>query len=82
MSFPNRFLLYFDKAWDCWFFFSFPTSDYQHSLYYVQIDNYPEVLKQPSFVIDGIEYRWMTIEEMELDPVIREINGDVVSYVK
>jgi hypothetical protein len=26
-QFPNRFLLYYDKTWECWFFFSFKTSD-------------------------------------------------------
>lgn len=35
-EFSNRFLLYFDKAWDCWFFFSFPTSDYQNEASIVQ----------------------------------------------
>lgn len=125
-EFPNKFLLYKDKAWNCWFFFSFPTSDYQneasiiqrlsnklkidanslslayisdriqpkyskkdevnkvyqHSLYYVQIDNYPDNLKQPEFVIDGVEYRWMTIEQMEENSEIQETNGDVISFVK
>ncbi len=122
----NRFLVYYDNSWDCWFFFSFPTNDYQneesimqrlssklkvnrsditlthlserlqpkysikdgknkvylHSLFYAEIKNYPVVLQKDSFEIDGIKYRWMTLEEMISDKNIHEKNDDVVSFVR
>lgn len=125
-EFANRFLLYYDDAWKCWFFFSFHTSEvqneeniiqrlshklkinpkyikvqyisdriqpkfsekdkinkvYQHSLYQGIIAQFPENMKQDEFEIDGIRYRWWTIEEMEAEPRIMEVNSDVVSYVK
>ena len=125
-EFPNRFLVYYEESWRCWFFFSFPTVKlyneesvtqrlsnklkigtdsisltricgriqpkhsrkddvnkvYQHTLYYAEISNFPSNLREDEFTIDGIDYKWMTLEEMENDPVIREINGDVVTFVK
>lgn len=126
LSFPNRFLLHYDKKWDCWFFFSFPTSEadnetyikqslsnilkiptadinlqyitdrlqpkfsvkdnvhkvYQHSLYDCRLVDFADPLKSDSFEIDGISYKWMTIEEMENDPRIFDINNDVIQFVK
>lgn len=35
-DFSNRFLLYFDVTWDCWFFFSFHTSEFQNEINIVQ----------------------------------------------
>lgn len=29
-TYANRYLLYYDKAWDCWFFFSFHTAQQQN----------------------------------------------------
>lgn len=29
-EYANKYLLYYDKAWNCWFFFNFPTSEYQN----------------------------------------------------
>lgn len=125
-EFPNRFLLYYDKSWECWFFFSFPTSDvqneasilqrisnklkidanklavsyvtnriqpkfsekdkinkvYLHDLYYVLVDSFPAEVQKDSFEIDGTQYKWMTLDEMENDSRIRQINGDVVTFVK
>ena len=123
---PNRFLVYYDNAWDCWFFFSFPTSDrqneesimqrissklkidrpditlayisqrlqpkfskkdnkqklYLHDLYYAEIKKYPEELKEDDFEIDGVKYRWMTLEEMDNDKNIHETNDDVISFIR
>ena len=41
----------------------------------------PEV-KEDSFVLDGVSYKWMPIAEMEADDRIMEVNKDVVSFVK
>lgn len=122
----NRYLLYYDNAWKCWFFFSFHTAEcqneesicqrlsnklkvdvkaiqlkyisdriqpkyserdqvnkvYQHSLYQCKIMDFPEKLQQDSFEIDGTQYRWFTINDMEKDDTIMSKNSDVVSYVK
>ena len=34
------------------------------------------------FDIDGVQYKWMTIAEMESDPVIQKKNADIVEFVK
>lgn len=125
-KYANRFLLYYDDNWKCWFFFSFHTADYQneesvihrlsnklkidakaislayvsdriqpkfsekdqvnkvyyHTLYVGTISKFSDVLKQKEFELDGIRYRWFTIEEMESDEVIMNKNKDVVSFVK
>lgn len=125
-EFSNRFLLYYDQTWKCWFFFSFHTVDqqndgsviqrlsnclkvdradirlryvsdriqpkfserdqihkvYQHSLYQADIIRFPEFLRRDSFCLEGIQYKWWTITEMEADPELMEKNGDVISFVK
>ena len=125
-KYSNRFLLHYDTNWNCWFFFSFPTSDsaneeqirnrmsnilkvdknlihlvhkserlqpkyslkdcvnkvYQHSLYQAVMGEFSPELKEDSFVLDGVSYKWMTIAEMEADDRIMEVNKDVVSFVK
>ncbi len=35
-----------------------------------------------TFEIDGNKYRWMSVQEMESDERIMEINDDVVAFVK
>lgn len=125
-DFPNRFLLYYDDAWSCWFFPNFHTSEfqneqsicqrlsnqlkvdsksillryiadrvqskyserdkinkvYQHSLYQATLFSFPEVMKSDEFSIDGINYKWWTISDMEKDPVLFQKNNDVISFVK
>lgn len=125
-NFSNRYLLYYDKAWKCWFFFSFKTSEsenesfikqrlsnilkiekssislkyisdriqpkyserdnihkvYNHSLYEGTLSNFPELIKQDSFTIDNIDYKWFTIEELESDETVMNKNSDVVNFVK
>ena len=44
--------------------------------------NFPELLKNDNFEIDGIEYKWMTLKEMWLDEDISRDNGEIVNYVK
>jgi hypothetical protein len=39
-------------------------------------------LKENHFTIDGVDYYWMTIDEMEQDPEIKAKNLDVVALVK
>ncbi len=125
-TFPNRYLLYYDKAWECWFFFSIKTSEYdnenfireklsnmikvdsqkiilkyisariqpkyserdkiqkvyQHSLYLGEIVDFSDLLKNDTFDIDGVSFKWWTLEELESDDNILQKNSDVISYIK
>lgn len=55
---------------------------YVHKIYLAKISEFPELLKQKEFEIDGIHYYWMTIREMENDSRIKDINMDVVDLIK
>jgi hypothetical protein len=125
-EYANKFLLYYDKAWKCWFFFSFHSQQendeihvktklsnmihipmqeisleekgtflqakhsvkddvdkvYLHKLYAGAIKNFSDEIQKNRFEIDGISYRWMSVQEMEENARIMEINNDVVSIVK
>lgn len=39
-------------------------------------------MKQDEFEIEGTKYKWWTIDEMESDKDIMDMNSDVVSFVK
>lgn len=126
--FPNKYLLYYDTRWSCWFFPNFRTipdesenrriicdklsgqlkitpdsielqrkadvihrkysvpnhtgKTYNHTLYDAKIDSFPDIMQHDHFNIDGLDYAWMSIPEMEKDPAIQEHNMDVVSFVK
>lgn len=125
-DYPNRFLLYYDKRWDCKFFFNYKTTDagneenikarlsnelkieksailvekraqsvykkfsvsaektkvYEHTIYYAELTNYDDLLRQDEFEIQGKHCYWMTISEMEQDEEIQKKNLDVVQLVK
>ncbi len=125
-KYPNRFLLYYDKGWECPFLLNYKTrssgneeailealshelkvsvseismkrlsrqtyqkfssedgveKNYEHSLYLVEIANFPEALKADSFSIDGKDFIWMSVEDMKRDPRIQEKNLDVVSLLR
>ena len=55
---------------------------YSHKLYLASVAGFPDVAKQNAFEIDGVQYCWMSISEMENDPRIMEVNADIVQFVK
>lgn len=55
---------------------------YNHKLYKLLIDTIPENMREQTFELDGNKYRWMTIQEMENDERIMEVNEEVVAFVK
>ena len=55
---------------------------YNHKLYKLLLENIPENMREQTFEIDGIKYKWMSIEEIEHDEKIMEVNEEVVAFVK
>lgn len=54
---------------------------YDHLFYAVAISDFPSALQASSFSIEGKDYRWMTIAEMQNDPTIRAKNSDIVNEI-
>ena len=54
------------------------TRMYHNKYYQVRIEQFPEHMKQSTFTVDGIKYRWMTLEEMWDNENIRKNNADVL----
>lgn len=55
---------------------------YEHNLYIAKITSWTETLKQRQFVLDGVEYKWMTLREMKNDSNIMKKNRDVVAMLE
>ena len=55
---------------------------YCHAFYLAELDSYPEQLQAESFKIDGREYIWMTMQELESDEMVQQKNMDIVGFVK
>ena len=51
---------------------------YHNKYYKVSICEFPEFLKQHEFTLEGIKYKWMTIDEMREDNQIQANNADVL----
>lgn len=54
------------------------TRMYHNKYYQVRIEQFPEHMKQSTFTVDGIKYRWMTLEEMWDNENIRKNIADVL----
>ena len=55
--------------------------DYQHFFYLVTLkenDNLPET----EFTIKNTKFKWFSMEELEKDPRIQEVNSDIVCFIK
>lgn len=50
---------------------------YHHYFYKVNIN-----LEDNDFKINDIDYKWFTMDELETDKRIQEINSDIVSFIK
>lgn len=55
---------------------------YEHTIYQAHISHMPETEQRDSFVINGRQYYWMSLPEMERDQIMMEKNSDIVSFVK
>lgn len=54
---------------------------YDHSYYEAQLTTFPKELQSRTFVIDGKEFIWMTMDEMKNNRDIQAKNLDVVNQV-
>ena len=54
---------------------------YKHKLYKIELKDVPEVLSGEEALINGIRFKWMSIEDMEKDEKIMSYNDDVVAFV-
>ncbi len=55
---------------------------YDHAFYEGTIHDFPDIMKELSFTLDGVTYHWMTLEEMKQDADIQQKNLDVVKEVE
>ena len=55
---------------------------YDHRVYSAEISKFRRGLTADEFEIDGKKYYWMTIQDMERDLRIKEVNSDVVGLIK
>ena len=52
---------------------------YHNKYYQVTIKDFPNTLKRTEFTLDGVQYKWMTLQEMRHNDNIMTNNADVVS---
>ena len=91
-SAEKKYLVYYDERWDCKLFLNYKTVDradeesvnriYNHRLYEIKIQVFPEDEQKENFVVNGRHYYWMSISDMERDPNIVKKNLDVIDFVK
>lgn len=55
---------------------------YEHTIYQAHISNFPAAEQSPCFQINGRQFYWMSLADMERDQTIQEKNGDIVSFIK
>lgn len=55
---------------------------YDHRYYKATINSFRESMKKDRFIIEGINFRWMTFQEMEGNANVRKKNSDVIQIFK
>ena len=54
--------------------------EYEHYFYLVDIGT--EFIDKKEFMINNTKFKWFSMEKLENDPEIMQINGDIISFVK
>lgn len=54
---------------------------YNHRLYEVSISNFPEIMRNDNFMLNGKHYYWMSIDDMRKDKEIIKKNLEIVELV-
>ena len=54
--------------------------EYEHYFYLVDIGT--EFIDKKKFIINNTKFKWLSMEELENDSEIMQINGDIISLVK
>ena len=54
--------------------------EYEHYFYLVDIGT--EFIDKKEFVINNTKFKWLSMEELENDPEIMQINGDIIGFIK
>lgn len=55
---------------------------YHHFFYEVILSKELPLIAEKTFTINDIKYRWFSLEELESDARIQEVNSDIVGMVK
>ena len=54
--------------------------EYEHYFYLVDIGT--EFIDKKEFIINNTKFKWLSMEELENDPEIMQINGDIIEFIK
>ena len=55
--------------------------EYHHYFYLIDISEITNEMKHKQFVINEIQYKWFSKNELESDERIQKVNSDIVGYV-
>ena len=55
--------------------------EYHHYFYLIDISKITSDMKHKQFTINRVQYKWFSVNELESDKRIQEVNSDIVGYV-
>jgi len=56
--------------------------EYHHYFYQIQYSELPNQYKNKAFVNNNIKFAWLSLNELESNERIQEVNSDIVSFIK
>lgn len=56
--------------------------EYHHYFYLVKINDDKNIMVNKEVVINGVKYKWFSYKELLDDERIKEVNSDIVGFVK
>lgn len=56
--------------------------EYHHYFYQIQYLELPNQLKNKTFINNNIRFAWLSLNELESDERIQEVNLDIVGFIK
>ncbi len=56
--------------------------EYHHYFYQIQYSELPNQYKSKTFINNNIKFAWFSLNKLESDERIQEVNSDIVGFIK
>lgn len=56
--------------------------EYHHYFYNIKLNNIPNIMQNPTFIANDKSFKWFSLERLQEDKRIQQVNSDIVSFIR
>ena len=56
--------------------------EYHHYFYNIKLANIPDIMQNPTFNANDKTFKWFSLDKLQQDKRIQQVNSDIVSFIK